>query len=109
VVWALPAPRAFYDGFPLAGHPRVAPLPPYNEHLIRDVVAFSLALTVVLAATARTLDRTMARVALVALSVYAVPHTISTPATWKVSRRATPWARPWERCWTWSSLRPSPR
>ena len=54
-VWALPAPRAFYNGFPLPGHPWVALLPPYNEHLVRDVGAFNLALTVVLVAAAWTL------------------------------------------------------
>jgi len=75
-VWALPAPRAFYDGFPLPGHPWVALLPPYNEHLVRDVGAFNLALTVVLVAAAWTLEPTLVRVALVALLVYAVPHTI---------------------------------
>ena len=75
-VWALPAPRAFYDGFPVSGHPWVALLPPYNEHLVRDVGAFNLALTVVLVAAAWTLDRTLVRVALAALLVYALPHTI---------------------------------
>ena len=38
--------------------------------------AFNLALTVVLVAAAWTLDRTLVRVALVALLVYAVPHTV---------------------------------
>jgi hypothetical protein len=75
-LWALSAPRAFYDGFPLPGHAWVALLPPYNEHLVRDVGAFSFALTVVLCAAALTLDRTMIRVALLALAVFAIPHTI---------------------------------
>ena len=74
--WALVAPRAFYDGFPLPRHAWVALLPPYNEHLVRDVGALNLALTVVLGAAALTLDRTMIRVALLALTVFAVPHTI---------------------------------
>ncbi len=38
--------------------------------------AFNLALTVVLVAAAWTLDRTLVRVALVALLVYALPHTV---------------------------------
>jgi hypothetical protein len=75
-LWALPAPRSFYDSFPLPGHAWVALLPPYNEHLVRDVGAYSLALTVVLGAAALTLDRTMIRVALLALAVFAIPHTI---------------------------------
>jgi hypothetical protein len=74
--WALAAPLAFYDRFPLPGHPWVALLPPYNEHLVRDVGAFNLALTVVLVAAAWTLEPTLARVALVALLIYAVPHTV---------------------------------
>ena len=74
-VWALAAPQAFYDGFPLPGNPWVALLPPYNEHLVRDVGGLNLALAVVLGAAARTLDRRMVRVALLALAVFAVPHT----------------------------------
>jgi hypothetical protein len=74
--WALAAPRAFYDGFPLPRHAWVALLPPYNEHLVRDVGALNLAITVVLGAAAWTMDRTMIRVALLALAVFAVPHTI---------------------------------
>ena len=74
--WALAAPRAFYDGFPLPRHAWVALLPPYNEHLVRDVGALNLALTVVLGAAAWTLDRTMIRVALLALTLFAVPHAI---------------------------------
>jgi hypothetical protein len=75
-VWALVAPRAFYDGFPLPGHAWVALLPPYNEHLVRDVGALNLALTVMLGAAAFTLDRTTIRVTLLALAVFAVPHTV---------------------------------
>jgi hypothetical protein len=74
--WALVAPRAFYDSFPLPRHAWVALLPPYNEHLVRDVGALNLALTVVLGAAAWTLDRTMIRVALLALTVFALPHAI---------------------------------
>jgi hypothetical protein len=74
--WALLAPRAFYDGFPLPRHAWVALLPPYNEHLVRDVGALNLALTVVLGAAAWTLDRTVVRVALVALMIFALPHAV---------------------------------
>jgi hypothetical protein len=74
--WALLAPRAFYDSFPLPRHAWVALLPPYNEHLVRDVGALNLALTVVLGAAAWTLDRTMIRVALLAVTVFAVPHAV---------------------------------
>jgi hypothetical protein len=36
-IWALLAPTSFYSSFPITGHPWVSLLPPYNEHLIRDV------------------------------------------------------------------------
>jgi hypothetical protein len=75
-LWALAAPRSFYDGFPSRGHPWVALLPPYNEHLVRDVGALNLALTLVLGAAALTLHRTMIRAALLGMAVYAVPHTV---------------------------------
>lgn len=75
-VWALPAPRAFYGTFPAAGHAWVALFPPYNEHLVRDVGAQSLALAVVLGAAAVTVDRLLARVGLTATLVYALPHAV---------------------------------
>ncbi len=61
--WALFAPASFYRSFPAAGHGWVALLPPYNEHLIRDVGSLSLALTVVLAAAAVTGQRLLSAVA----------------------------------------------
>lgn len=47
--WATIAPHGFYAGFPgpLAG-PWVAALPPFNEHLVRDVGAFYLAFALLL-------------------------------------------------------------
>lgn len=74
--WALMAPAAFYAGFPSAGHAWVAMLPPYNEHLVRDVGALSLAVAVVLAAATVTADRRMTAVALASYASYAVPHTL---------------------------------
>ena len=56
-LWALLVPRPFFEAFPAAGHAWVALLPPYNEHLVRDVGALSCALAV-------------------AFGVYAVPHTL---------------------------------
>ena len=75
-LWALAAPRSFYDGFPAPGHPWVALLPPYNEHLVRDVGALNLAVATMLGAAALTLDRTTIRAALLAMVVFAVPHTV---------------------------------
>jgi hypothetical protein len=47
-VWTLFLPRSFYDDFPAPGHPWVALLPPYNEHLLRDFGALNLAMVMVL-------------------------------------------------------------
>ena len=75
-VWALLAPTSFYRSFPLPGHAWVSLLPPYNEHLTRDVGELSLALTVVLAAAAVTGHWLMSVVAIIAAAVYAVPHAV---------------------------------
>lgn len=74
-IWAMLGPESFYADFPGAGHAWVALLPDYNEHLTRDVGALSLALTVVLVAAAWWPERRLVRIALVALGVYAIPHT----------------------------------
>jgi hypothetical protein len=75
-VWALFAPRSFYRGFPVPGHAWVSLLPPYNEHLVRDVGELSLALTVLLVAAAATGQRLLSVVAIIATAVYAVPHAV---------------------------------
>lgn len=75
-VWALLAPVAFYRRFPAAGHPWVALLPPYNEHLVRDVGALSLSVTVLLTAAAVVPTLSLVRVAVAAYAVYAIPHTL---------------------------------
>jgi hypothetical protein len=75
-VWAQFAPAGFAAGFPLPGRNWVGLLPPYNEHLIRDVGGLSLALVVVLVAAALRTDRWTARVAAVAALVFMVPHTL---------------------------------
>ena len=72
--WALGAPRWFYDTFPGAGHTWVALLPPYNEHLVRDVGALSLSLAVLVAAAALTLQRLLVTVAALATLVWSAPH-----------------------------------
>ena len=75
-VWALFAPISFYRNFPLPGHAWVSMLPPYNEHLTRDVGELSLALTVLLGAAAVTGQRLLSVVAIIATAVYAVPHAV---------------------------------
>ncbi|MGA8548551.1 MAG: hypothetical protein WB785_25325 [Mycobacterium sp.] len=62
-------PRVFYDHVP-----GVSLLPPYSEHLMRDVGALNLALTVVLFVAAVTMERLIVRTALIAYLVFAIPH-----------------------------------
>jgi hypothetical protein len=47
-LWATLSPPAFYDGFPF-GRAWVQLLPPFNEHLIRDVGNYKLAFAVLFA------------------------------------------------------------
>jgi hypothetical protein len=74
--WALLAPASFYGSFPAFGHAWVALLPPYNEHLIRDVGALNLALAVPLTAAAVTGQWLLSAVAIGSLAAFAVPHAV---------------------------------
>ena len=74
-LYALLAPRSFYDDFPV-GRGWVEALPAYSEHLVRDVGALFLATAVVLAAAAIWPERRRVLVALVSFLVFSVPHTI---------------------------------
>ena len=73
-LYALFAPRSFYDDFP-AGRGWVEALPAYNEHLVRDVGALFIATAIVLAAAAIWLDRRLVLVALVSFLAFSIPHT----------------------------------
>lgn len=72
--WGLIAPRGFYDTFPGAGRHWVSALPPYNEHLLRDFGAASLAMVVFLVGAAILLERRLIQVALIAFLAYSIPH-----------------------------------
>ena len=73
-LWALLAPKSFYDDFPGAGRHWVSPDGPYNEHLVRDVGGLNLALTVVAVVAAIVLGRVIVRTAAVATLAFAIPH-----------------------------------
>jgi len=73
-VWALIAPRSFHAEFPGPGSPWVSPLGPYDEHLVRDVGALSLALAVVLVAAIVWLERRLVIVAAAAYLAWMLPH-----------------------------------
>lgn len=76
-VWAVFAPRSFYEGFPGGGRDWVASLGPYNEHLATDVGSLSLALVAVLLAAAWTLEHRMVATAAVAWLLWSVPSPTS--------------------------------
>src|SRR3954449_5651980 len=75
-VWALLAPRAFYNSFPMPGAHWVSALPPFNEHLVRDYGASFLALSVLALIAAWLADRRLMQVTLIVWSIAAVPHLI---------------------------------
>ena len=73
------SPTAFYDGFPL-GRAWVELLPPYNEHLVRDVGGFYLAFAILFAwaawRPARELVVPLATAWAVAALLHAVYHAL---------------------------------
>ena len=76
-LWALFAPRSFYDGFPGLGRSWVAVDGPFNEHLIRDVGALNLALVVLYDAAWMGLGHQLVRASGAASLVWGVPHALS--------------------------------
>ena len=68
-LWMLLSPRSFYDN--VLG---VSALPPFNEHLMRDLGGVYLALAVVLDVGAIRLERSLVRTALAAYLVASVTH-----------------------------------
>jgi hypothetical protein len=73
-IWGLISPRGFYDSFPGAGRHWVSALPPYNEHLLRDFAAASLAIVVFLVGAAIVLERRTIQIALIAFLAYSFAH-----------------------------------
>ena len=74
-LYALLAPRSFYDDFPL-GRGWVEALPAYNEHLVRDVGGLFLATGAFLLAAAWKLERRLVIVACASFLLFSVPHSI---------------------------------
>ena len=75
-LFALLAPRSFYDDFPVPGAHWVDSLPPFNEHLVRDYGASFLALSLLVLAAAWIAEHRLVLVALVVWTVSAVPHLV---------------------------------
>lgn len=74
--WALLAPAAWFERFPGFGRAWTAALPPYNEHLARDVGGFNLMLGALFLWAAFRLDRRIVRAVCLASLLFAVPHTV---------------------------------
>lgn len=75
-VWAVLAPKSFFDDYPGLGRVWVGVDGPYNEHLVRDVGALNLALAVLLIAAAVTVTRAMVLTAAIASLVWGLPHLV---------------------------------
>ena len=72
--WAAFAPRSFFDTFPGLGRTWVSALPPYNEHLARDVGGLNLVLAALFVAAAVRPDRFFVRAICLASLLWAIPH-----------------------------------
>jgi hypothetical protein len=75
-IWALGWPRSFFTRFPGFGLEWVGSLPPYNEHLVRDVGSFYVAFAVLFCIAAWMADVRTVRAALVAWLVFSIPHVV---------------------------------
>ena len=73
--WASLAPRSFYDRFPL-GSGWVAALPPFNEHLVRDVGGLSLGFAVLFGVTVFNPSPVLVRPVLYAWLLPATTHLV---------------------------------
>jgi hypothetical protein len=72
--WATPFPRSFYDSFPGLNRTWVAGDGPYNEHLVRDVGAFYLALAVAGVLALMWRERHVTLLVAAAWTTFSVPH-----------------------------------
>jgi hypothetical protein len=73
-IWALLAPHAFYDDFPLPGRHWVSLAGAYDEHLVRDVGGLYLALGVLTAWAVLRPHADLFRVVGIAWEVFSLPH-----------------------------------
>ncbi|MFM9368607.1 hypothetical protein [Streptomyces sp. Da 82-17] len=75
-LWALLWPAHFYGTYPVPGHPWVAGFPPYNEHLLHDTGAAGLALGVLCACAAYSVQPQLVRAAAASTLVFCVAHLV---------------------------------
>jgi hypothetical protein len=72
--WATPFPQSFYDSFPGFNRTWVSIDGPYNEHLVRDVGAFYLALAVAGVLALMWRERHVTMLVAAAWATFSVPH-----------------------------------
>lgn len=73
-LWAVLAPRSWFDSFPGWAPRLVAAEPPYNAHLATDAGAGLLASGLVLLLGAWFADRRSVQLGLIAFAAFSVPH-----------------------------------
>ena len=73
-IWAMAWPHSFFTTFPGFGQSWVAPLGPYNEHLVRDVGGLYVALLVFSGWAAAKGDAGALRTLGLAWLVFGLPH-----------------------------------
>lgn len=75
-LWAVLAPRAWFDDFPGIGPSLIGAQPPYNQHLATDAGGAFLATGVALLIAMIWPRRQLATMALVTYLVFAIPHAV---------------------------------
>ena len=72
--WGEAAPHSLYSSFPGFGRHWIAPMGPYDEHLVRDYAASELGLAVLLFCMAIWFERRLVLVGGAAFLIATVPH-----------------------------------
>ena len=75
-LWALLAPRDWYDTFPGGGREWLPAFGPYNEHFATDAGAGILAAGVLALAAVIALERRVVQVAMLGYLAWSVPHAL---------------------------------
>jgi hypothetical protein len=75
-LWALIAPRDWYDTFPGGGREWLPAFGPYNEHFATDAGVGILAAGVLALAAAVVLERRVVQVAMIGYLAWSVPHAV---------------------------------
>jgi hypothetical protein len=73
-IWGVIAPHSFFTTFPGLGRHWVAPLGPFNEHLVRDYAAAELGFAVLLGCAAIWFERRLVLVTGAAFLAATLPH-----------------------------------